>query len=150
MGQTPEQEDKPTGVPGVTELDTYGRVSGYVWLMQRLKAYADSIKAPLPPLLGDPKRDWVTKSTQRYAAETEFVTDITISDSDDTDIAKWAHHLGGLSPWGIEDKTAHLTKDEQARDGNCLYVDGHVGRKQFEDMVLRVSNLYGGFWYWWW
>ncbi len=148
MGNLPEPDDDPYQVGDITlhNLDRYGRVSGYVWLIKRLEAYA-KVDGDRPPILGIPKRDWVSRSTQRFASETELVVDATISDTRVVDTAQWSHHRWGLYAFfGVEDKTAHLSRDEKPRDGNCLYVDGHVSRKQFDEMV---SRLYLGYFWWW-
>ncbi|MBN2209965.1 MAG: type II secretion system protein, partial [Sedimentisphaerales bacterium] len=139
--------------------DLIFRVSGYFWLLDILEDYKkipDNTNNRLwgglrpGPFRGEPLRTWVTKSTQRNAADTEFVVDMTVSMGADPETSDCAGIHAGLWHWGVEDRTAHLNKDMKPRDGNCLFVDGHVDKKQFDEMIRRYL-IWGKYlpYHWW-
>ncbi len=147
-------------VPGV-KVDVrqkYFRVAGYFWLLGPMEHETDYFEKVLRPgpFFESPYRTWVTKATQRFSAETEFVVDITVSSganhsiAANPDTAYFYDIEAGLMQWGVKDRTAHLGRDMKPRDGNGLYVDGHVHRKQFDEMMKRYLIWRKDLPYHWW
>lgn len=101
------------------------------------------------------------KTTDRFPADQEVVIDITqcrqtseyAGDDPDNDTFDSYYNPSGLWNYGVMEPTVHLNKG-RPKGANIAFLDGHVGWRDFEDMVYRYTpywdrNLAGRPFKWW-
>ncbi len=133
QGLTPSETDLPEN--GLDRDNTY-RVTGYFWLMDTVNGRPNKIEGPQA-------KHWVKKTTGKFPAELELMTDAVLYDMN---IGSYNDvHGGSWNRWQIADRTNHLQDDEPA-GGNILFVDGHVQWRQFDNMEKRYSGNPNHFW----
>lgn len=126
FGAHPDQVAEPE-----SRRDDYYRVTSYFWIMDTKNPRMDRPR-------GVPDRwEWPKTLTVRNPADTELVLDATISTGEDPATASFLEVAGGLySRWQIYDRTNHV-RGTRPVGANILFVDGHLGTRSFDDMIVR-------------
>jgi len=117
------------------------RVTSYFWLLDTESGRSwQPIYEP-----GEPAWPWIRKATDRNAAARILITDATLSDNTNPEMANFVVHGGSWARWGIPDRTNHMRQD-MPLGANALYLDGHVAWRDFYDLKVRTPFLP----YHWW
>jgi prepilin-type N-terminal cleavage/methylation domain-containing protein/prepilin-type processing-associated H-X9-DG protein len=121
-----------------TGRDNAYRVTSYFWLMET--------KKPRPPEqkpLGMPAGwSWPKSLSVKNPGGTELVLDATISTSTDPETASFTEVRGGLfDRHRIFDRTNHVNRGTRPDGGNILFVDGHLEKRNFGEMIVRRTAL---------
>jgi len=131
----PDSVDEPK-----TGRDSLYRVTSYFWLMDTKAGRQDKP-------LGVPKDwKWPKTVTVKNPAGTELLLDATLSTGSDPQTASFVQVQGGsYTRWQMYDRTNHITKGDKPDGANIAYVDGHMDKRLFSDMIVRRSGPY----HWW-
>ncbi len=128
-----EEVPEPT-----TGRDEYYRVTSYFWLMDTKNGRSDDQR---PEGVPDSWR-WPRTLNVKNPAETELVLDATISTGTDPQTASFVEVRGGLyDRHRIFDRTNHISRGDQPDGGNLLFVDGHLEKRNFGQMIVRRDQL---------
>jgi prepilin-type N-terminal cleavage/methylation domain-containing protein/prepilin-type processing-associated H-X9-DG protein len=130
----------PTGV----DTTAAHSATGYFWMMKRPTA-------PMPPLLYGRKylekvTDRITlslpggASQQLRGAEIELGSDMVLSSGTPGSPSESFTNVWGGHP--IPHHTSHLRGTTKAAGGNVLFLDGHIGWRNFKEM--RVQHQHSG------
>ena len=115
-----------------TNRNSYYRVSSYFWLMD-----TEVGRATKPNGVPDSWK-WPRTLNVKYAAETELVLDRTLSTGSNPDTASFTQVSGVLLGMaGLYDRTNHLVRGTRPDGANILFVDGHLGKRSFSEMIVR-------------
>jgi len=119
-----------------TGRDAIYRVTSYFWLMDTRTGRQDK------PLGKPDDWKWPKSLTVRDPADTELVLDATLSTGTDPETASFVQVAGGLfSRHKIYDRTNHITRGDRPDGANVMYVDGHLGKIKFTEMIVRRTAL---------
>jgi prepilin-type N-terminal cleavage/methylation domain-containing protein/prepilin-type processing-associated H-X9-DG protein len=112
------------------------RVTSYFWLMDTQSGRGNS-EASRPR--GTPDSwTWPRTVTVRNPAATELVLDATLSSTEDPKTASFTEVRGGLFTRHQKfDRTNHIARGDQPDGANILFVDGHLDKRPFSDMIVR-------------
>jgi prepilin-type N-terminal cleavage/methylation domain-containing protein/prepilin-type processing-associated H-X9-DG protein len=138
FGQNPPYNARPESVdePKTGRDNTY-RVTGYFWLMDTKAGRPDSSK---PRGVPDYWK-WPKSVTGKNPADTELVLDATLSTAEDPQTASFTEVRGGLfTRWQLFDRTNHISRGGQPDGANILYVDGHMEKRPFSEMIVRRTG----------
>lgn len=125
-----------------TNRNSIYRVTSYFWLMD-----AKNASRPDRPLDVPDSWRWPKTLDVPNAGETELVLDATISTTTDPETASFVEVRGGLfSRHQIFDRTNHISRGDKPDGGNILFVDGHLEKRAFSEMVLRRTALPAHWW----
>ncbi len=117
-----------------TRRNEYYRVTSYFWLMDTQAGRPASQRPRDVPTYWQ----WVKSINAKYPGETELVIDATLSTTTDPATASFVEVRGGLfDRHKIFDRTNHVTRGGQPDGANILFVDGHLGKRQFNEMTDR-------------
>jgi prepilin-type N-terminal cleavage/methylation domain-containing protein/prepilin-type processing-associated H-X9-DG protein len=121
-----------------TGRDGYYRVTSYFWIMDTSNPGGRTDRP-----LGMPDGwKWPKTLGVKSPADTELVLDATISTGTDPETASFVEVQGGLfGRHRIFDRTNHITRGDRPDGANILYVDGHLGRTKFANMIVRRTAL---------
>ncbi len=130
----PDSVDEPK-----TGRDNLYRVTGYFWLMDT-KTGRGNTDASKPR--GVPSYwKWPKTVTVKNPADTELVLDATLSTTENPDTASFTDVQGGLfGRWQIFDRTNHVSRGGKPDGANILYVDGHMDKRPFSEMIVRRTG----------
>ena len=137
FGSTPDHVAEPD-----TGRDGYYRVTSYFWLMDTKAGRAESTRPTGVPASWKWPRNLLVKNP----GDTELILDATLSTTSDAATASFVQVPGGL--WGrhqLYDRTNHLKSGDKPDGANIMFVDGHLGKRQFSEMIVRRSGPY----HWW-
>ncbi len=133
-----EQVVEPT-----TKRDQYYRVSSYFWLMDTQSGRTER------PLGVPDSWKWPKSLTVKNPAGTELLLDATLSTTTNEDTASFVEVRGGLyDRWQKFDRTNHVTNGDRPDGANIMFVDGHLDRRPFSQMIVR-RNTSGYPIHWW-
>jgi prepilin-type N-terminal cleavage/methylation domain-containing protein/prepilin-type processing-associated H-X9-DG protein len=131
INATVEQVVEPT-----TKRDQYYRVTSYFWLMD-----TQSGRGTLPLGVSDTWK-WPKTVTGRNPSGTELILDATLSTTTNPDTASFVEVKGGLyDRWQKFDRTNHVNNGDKPDGANIMFVDGHLDRRTFTDMIVRRSSI---------
>jgi len=130
INATVEQVVEPT-----TNRDQYYRVSSYFWLMDTKSGRSEK------PLGVPDNWKWPKALTVKNPAGMELILDATLSTGTDAATASFVDVHGGLwDRWKLADRTNHVTNGDRPDGANIMFVDGHLERRTFTDMIVRRSS----------
>lgn len=118
-----------------TNRDGLYRVTSYFWLMD-----TKSGRGWTP--VGRPSGwKWPKSLLVKNPASTEIVLDATLSTTTDPETASFVEVQGGLySSWQLFDRTNHVTNGDRPDGANVMFIDGHLERRTFSEMIVQRSN----------
>lgn len=137
-GQNPPYGARPDSVEERKDnRDSLYRVTSYFWIMD-----AKNPRASTDRPRGMPQDwKWPRTLTVKNPAGTELVLDATLSTTENPDTASFTEVAGGLfSRWQIYDRTNHISRGGKPDGANILYVDGHMDKRPFSDMIVRRTG----------
>ena len=128
----PEQIVEPK-----TQRHQYFRVTSYFWLMD-----IDTQTGRGWTPAGKPNNwKWPRSLTVKNPAGTELVLDATLSTGTDPQTASFVEVRGGLfGSWQLFDRTNHVTNGDRPDGANIMFVDGHLEKRPFGDMIVQRPN----------
>jgi prepilin-type N-terminal cleavage/methylation domain-containing protein/prepilin-type processing-associated H-X9-DG protein len=118
-----------------TNRQQYFRVTSYFWLM-------DTVSGRGWTPAGKPDGwKWPRSLTAKNPSGTELVLDATLSTGTDPQTASFVEVRGGLyGSWQLFDRTNHVTNGDRPDGANIMFVDGHLERRPFSDMIVQRTN----------
>jgi prepilin-type N-terminal cleavage/methylation domain-containing protein/prepilin-type processing-associated H-X9-DG protein len=133
FGSRPEQVAEPE-----TGRNNLYRVTSYFWIMDTSNPGGRTDRP-----LGMPESwKWPKTLNVKNPADTELVLDATISTTQDPDTASFVEVRGGLfGRWQLFDRTNHVRAGDKPDGANILFVDGHLGKRGFSEMIVRRTEL---------
>jgi prepilin-type N-terminal cleavage/methylation domain-containing protein/prepilin-type processing-associated H-X9-DG protein len=133
-GATPDDTEGSLGAEPTMDRDRQVRVTGYFWLLDRVNSSSIT-------MFGNSDFKWIRKITDaRNTSTRELVTDAVLSDSSDPQTATFTEVRGGsYARWGIYDRSNHVGRNQKPTDSNILFADGHVSKRQFDDMKIWLD-----------
>lgn len=114
------------------------RVTSYFFLMD-----TQTKRPPDQRPLGVPKSwEWPrTVTGVKNPSGTELILDATLSTSTNEQTASFVEIRGGLyDRWQIFDRTNHVNNGDRPDGANIVFVDGHLDRRPFSEMMVRRSS----------
>ena len=132
-GSRPDQVAEPTDMN--QRRNSY-RVTSYFWLM-------DTVSGRNFTPAGKPSGwKWPRSLTVKNPAGTEIILDATLSNGTNADTASFIDiTAGGLwSRHQIFDRTNHVTGRNRPDGANVAFVDGHIERRPFSEMIVQRPN----------
>jgi len=118
-----------------TGRDRYYRVTSYFWIMDTQLGRGN------PPLGKPDDWKWPRSLGVKNPADTELVLDATLSTGTDPETASFVEVQGGLySMHRLFDRTNHITRGDKPDGANIMYVDGHLGKRRFAEMIVRRTG----------
>jgi prepilin-type processing-associated H-X9-DG protein len=144
FGNTPYPPDLRTRPEEVvstepkTNRDSAYRVTSYFWLMD-----TSTPRAATDRPRGVPSGwKWARTITDvKYPDESWLCLDATISTAEDPDTASFTEVQGGLyTRYRLFDRTNHITKGTRPDGANMLFIDGHLEKESFSDMIVRRTG----------
>jgi len=135
INATVEQVVEPTDK--AARQNTY-RVTSYFWLMDTINGRPATDR----PLGVPDDWKWPKAVTTKNPSGTELILDATLSTSTDPDKASFVEiKSGGLwSRWQKADRTNHVTNGDRPDGANIMFVDGHLDKRPFSQMIVRRST----------
>jgi prepilin-type N-terminal cleavage/methylation domain-containing protein/prepilin-type processing-associated H-X9-DG protein len=136
FGQNPPYSARPDSVAEPeTGRDGLYRVTGYFWLMDTRNKRTDRPR-------GVPENwQWPRTLTVKNPADTELVLDATLSTTEDLETASFTEVRGGLfTRHQMFDRTNHISRSNKPDGANILYVDGHLDKRPFSEMIVRRTG----------
>lgn len=139
FSETPPINSRPEDVAEPTDAQTrrnHYRVTGYFWLM-------DTISPRTWTPMGKPTDwKWPKSLMAKNPAGTEIILDATLSNTTDPETASFIDiTAGGLwSQYKIFDRTNHVTNGNRPDGANIMFLDGHLERRPFSDMMVQRQN----------
>jgi len=117
------------------------RVTSYFWLMdtQSGRGNAEGVRP-----MGTPDDwKWPRTVTVKNPAGTELVLDATLSTTTDPETASFTEiRAGGLfSRHQKFDRSNHVSRGGRPDGANIMFVDGHLDKRPFTDMIVRRSTV---------
>jgi len=136
INATVEQVVEPTER---NQRQQYYRVTGYFWLMDTISGRGATDRP-----LGVPTNwKWPKAITGvRNPAGTELILDATLSTTQDPETASFVEITAG-GMWTRHkkfDRTNHVTNGDRPDGANIMFVDGHLDRRPFTDMIVRRTT----------
>lgn len=126
---TPDQVAEPE-----TGRDNLYRVTSYFWLMDTKNGRPETDR---PRGVPESWR-WPKTLTLKNPAGTELLLDATLSTTEDPETASFVEVRGGLwDRWQRFDRTNHISRGGQPDGANIIFVDGHLERRPFSEMIVR-------------
>ncbi len=118
-----------------TGRDNLYRVTSYFWLMETKNPRQDRPR-------GMPESwEWPKTLNVKNPGDTELVLDATLSTTEDPNTASFVEIAGGLfARWQLYDRTNHIRGGDKPDGANILFVDGHLGRRGFNEMIVRRTG----------
>jgi prepilin-type N-terminal cleavage/methylation domain-containing protein len=115
--------------------DSLYRVTNYFWMMDTQSGRGD-------PPFGKPNDwKWPRSLGVKNPADTELVLDGTLSTGPDPETASFVQVHGGLfDMYRIYDRTNHITRGDRPDGANVMYIDGHLGKIKFQQMIVRRNG----------
>ena len=132
---TVEQVVEPTSK---TDRQNTYRVTSYFWLMDTINGRGVADRP-----LGVPESWKWPKSISgvRNPSGTELILDATLSTGEDPQTASFVEVRGGLfSRWQKFDRTNHVTNGDKPDGANIMFVDGHLDKRPFSEMIVRRTT----------
>jgi prepilin-type N-terminal cleavage/methylation domain-containing protein/prepilin-type processing-associated H-X9-DG protein len=145
FSQSPPYNARPDSVEEPkTGRDNLYRVTSYFWLMDTRGGRGDS--ATSKPLGVPADWKWPRTLMVKNPGSTELLVDATLSTTGDAETASFVQVPGGLfSRWQLYDRTNHITKGDKPDGANIAFIDGHMDKRLFTQMIVRRSGPY----HWW-
>lgn len=116
--------------------DSLYRVTSYFWIMETKNPPTGRTDRPL----GVPK-DWKWPKAitgVKNPSGTELVLDATLSTTTDPETASFTEIRGGLyDKFRMFDRTNHVTGGGKPTGANIMFVDGHLEKRSFTEMIVR-------------
>jgi prepilin-type N-terminal cleavage/methylation domain-containing protein/prepilin-type processing-associated H-X9-DG protein len=130
-GAKPDQVAEPK-----ERRNQYYRVTSYFWLMDTIAGRGDTPE-------GVPASwKWPKTVTVKNPSGTELVLDATLSTGTDPETASFVDVRGGLyNLWQLFDRTNHVTNGNRPDGANIMFVDGHLDKRNFGDMIIRRRSV---------
>jgi prepilin-type N-terminal cleavage/methylation domain-containing protein/prepilin-type processing-associated H-X9-DG protein len=131
-GARPENVAEPE-----TGRNRYYRVTSYFWLMDTETGRPESERPEGMPAYWK----WPRTLNVKHPADTELALDATLSTGTDPATASFTEVPGGLfARHGLYDRTNHIVSGDKPDGANILFVDGHMDKRSFEQMIARRRN----------
>ncbi len=132
FGAKPDQVAEPQ-----TNRDGYYRVTSYFWLMDSMNGRPEDQRPQGVPA----SWKWPRTLAVKNPSGTELVLDATLSTGTDPETASFTEVRGGLfNLWQLFDRTNHVTNGNKPEGANIMFVDGHLDKRNFGDMIVRRNN----------
>jgi prepilin-type N-terminal cleavage/methylation domain-containing protein/prepilin-type processing-associated H-X9-DG protein len=130
-------------VETTTNRDGTYRVSSYFWLMDTKAGRTEK------PLGVSDNWKWPKAITVKNPSGTELILDATLSTGTDETTASFVEVHGGLwDRWKLPDRTNHVNNGDRPDGANIMFVDGHLDKRPFTEMIVR-RNTSGIPIHWW-
>jgi prepilin-type N-terminal cleavage/methylation domain-containing protein/prepilin-type processing-associated H-X9-DG protein len=136
FSQTPPWGSRIEDVPEInpSQRESAYRVTGYFWLLDFKNGRGN------PPRGMPQSWHWPRTLNEKNAAGTELVLDATLSTAQDANLpsTSFTEVPGGLySSYRLYDRTNHVSRGNKPDGANVLYLDGHIEKRNFSEMMVR-------------